>query len=221
MATSTTTTIFTPTPDDVFAVRRTLLNFLPAELVIDIVEHAEYWPKLSSTREAFSGPSSVSVGRDLGWCYLLSPALPSHPDVRVKPRRVAFNIECVSQCTYDSICSDYTLFEAAIIKPTDVSQNITPDPLEEHPERQIHSWNITNPTRWLIHDVPSTWKEGDRHKVVLDGQSSQEEEAAKAGSPLLLESLAPGDRVAVMVRGLIPGWMNCIYTITTDIHYSI
>lgn len=101
------------------------------------------------------------------------------------------------------ICSDYTLFQAAIIKSTDVSQNILLDPLEEHPERHIHNWNVSNPTRWLIHDVPPTWKEGDQHKVVLDGNSSSEQ----AGSPSLLGSLEQGDRVAVMVRGLV-SWLR-------------
>lgn len=217
----TSCSVFVPSSEDVFSVRRVLLNFLPAELVIDIVEWAEYWPKVSSTREAFSGPNTVSNSGEDEWCYLLTPPIPCDPDVKVKPRRVTFNVDCISECTYDSICSNFTQFQAAIIKPTDVSQNIMLDPLEDHPERQIHSWNITNPTRWLVQDVPSTWKAGDQHKVVLDGQSSLEQEAVKSGSPLLLDGLGSGDRVAVMVRGLIPGWMNCIYTITTDIHYSI
>ncbi|KAG2004800.1 hypothetical protein CC2G_003319 [Coprinopsis cinerea AmutBmut pab1-1] len=211
---------YSPTIEDVFSVRRLLLHFVPAELAISIVELAEYWPRVTTTREAFSGPGVIPTGGSDGeWCYSLSPPIPSDPERGIKPRRITFHLECVSECTYDSICSTFTLFHAAIIKPQDISQNIMRDPVEEYPERTVHSWNISNPKRWLVQDIAFTWPEGMREQIVWDEDDAAE--GSKQGLDPLLHNLTSGDRIAVMVRGLIPGWMNCVYTITTDIHYSI
>ncbi|TFK19773.1 hypothetical protein FA15DRAFT_659644 [Coprinopsis marcescibilis] len=232
---------YTPTQEDVFAVRRHLLQYLPAELAVMITEYAQYWPSVSSTREALTGPASIQTGWDEEWCYLLSPPIPTYEGLTVKPRRVNFTISCDAECTYEGVCSGSTVFEAAVIKSNDVAQNILLEPIEVYPERQIHRWNITNPNRWLIHDIESPesslelgakrqFSLGEPQETVPSQLSETNAGSdSKAGPELptgtvpdtLLETLTPGDRVAVMVRGLIPGWMNCIYTITTDIQYSI
>lgn len=204
---------YLPTVPDVFHVQHALLHFVPAELAALILEMAEYWPAVTSTREALTGPMTA-LSYEAEWCYLLTPPIPSS-----KVRQITFNIESMSGCMFNSICSEYTNFAAAIIKPYDVSQNIMLDNLEDCPERQIHEWNISQPQRWLVQDIQRSWPQGHRKELVWDRDHAHEE--AKTGRSPLLHRLTKGDRVAVMVRGLIPGWMNCIYNITTSVQYSI
>jgi len=85
-----------------------LLNFVPAELAIMIVDEAEYWPKVSSTKEALTGASVVRrAGKDKEWCYAISPALPYLPGTITKARRIEITVESVANCTYDRACPDF------------------------------------------------------------------------------------------------------------------
>jgi len=201
---------YVPTQSDVFAVRDFLLDFVPAEVALIIVDLAEYWPQLSATRESLSGPNSLSgVKRDDEWCYLVSPPLPYYPGTITAAREITFSIECGAACTFDKICSSYTLFNAAIVKSTDLSRKTLYEPLEANPERHVRSGMISDPSRWLVKDIPLGWAVGSREKLVWDDQES------------LLRNLASGDRVALMIKGVRPGWMNCIYDVSVDIRYSI
>ena len=92
------------------------------------------------------------------------------------------------------LCSSYTIFHAAVVKPQDLSQDKLLEPLEAKPERYIHSSTISDPSRYLVQDVPWAWPVGSQHKIVFD-QSGEDTS--------LLETLASGDRVAVMVKGLV------------------
>lgn len=92
---------YAPSQEDVFSARRLLLQRLPAELAIAIVDLAEYWPKVTSTREAFTGPATVPSGAE-EWCYVLSPPIPSYPGLNIQPHRVTFNLEAVEKSTYHS-----------------------------------------------------------------------------------------------------------------------
>ena len=91
---------FTPTPSDVLSLRHTLLHFVPLELANIIINDAEYWPVLTSSRDAFDGPALVSAhtgkeerkdGKD-GWCYVVSPEVPKLDEVYVKVQRVKFSV---------------------------------------------------------------------------------------------------------------------------------
>ncbi|KAJ2933899.1 hypothetical protein H1R20_g3191, partial [Candolleomyces eurysporus] len=153
----------------------------------------------------------------------------------MKPREVKFTLDCVAGCTYDSICSSSTTFNAAIVKAKDLTQNVLYEPLEATPERHINEWTISDPTRWQVQEVPSSWPVGSRHELAwkdsdddavvnAPGPADPEADAPSEPSqpsPSLIDKLASGDRVAVMVQGMIPGWLNCIYTVTTEIYYSI
>ncbi|KAJ2912818.1 hypothetical protein MD484_g7596, partial [Candolleomyces efflorescens] len=242
---------YTPSIADVFAVRRHLLHFVPAEIAVEIVELAQYWPKVSATREAFTGPASVpGIRRDGEWCYNLTPPLPFYPGATMKPREVKFTLDCAAGVTYDSICSSSTTFNAAIVKAKDLTQNILYEPLEATPERHINDWTISDPTRWLVQEVPIVWPVGSRHELLWkdDHDESELKEPEPVPVPVpevnstsnstptdntdapvpsapspnsLLDKLSSGDRVAVMVQGMIPGWLNCVYTVTTEVFYSI
>ncbi|KAF5339851.1 hypothetical protein D9611_009082 [Ephemerocybe angulata] len=204
---------FIPTQADVFAARRILLDFVPAELAIMIVDFAEYWPQLTSKREALSGaPSVPGVKRDGEWCYAISAPLPYFPKTITAPRQVKFTLECVAACTYDRVCANDTIFNAAIVKSKDLSKNTLYEPLEANPERHVRAATLSDPGRWLVHDVPYGWAVGSKQEITWDCTSKES---------ALLDSLVCGDRVALMVKGMAPGWMNCIYSVTTEIRYSI
>ena len=91
---------FTPTPSDVLSLRYTLLHFVPLELANIIINDAEYWPVLTTSRDAFDGPALVSAhtgkeerkdGKD-GWCYVVSPQVPKLAETYVKVQRVKFSV---------------------------------------------------------------------------------------------------------------------------------
>jgi len=66
-----------PSEDDVAAVRKDLLNFLPLELVDVILDTAEYWPRVSTLQEI-----PIVVVNNQTCCYLITDPMPgpSHPD---------------------------------------------------------------------------------------------------------------------------------------------
>ncbi|RXW18216.1 hypothetical protein EST38_g7639 [Candolleomyces aberdarensis] len=237
MTTIPSPSMYTPSIEDVFAVRRHLLNFVPAEIAVVIVELAEYFPKVSATREAFTGPASVpGIRRDGEWCYVLSPPLPSRPGVTMKPREVKFTLDCAAGCTYDSICSSSTTFNAAIVKAKDLTQNILYEPLEAAPERHINDWTISDPTRWLVQEVPLSWPVGSRHELawkdVVDEDAvdndkvnapatsadAEPEAEAEAGAPSGTCTLAFINRQTRFWRS---GRCHGAWHVTTEIYYSI
>lgn len=68
-----------PTADDVIAVRFFFLRYLPVELINDITNMAEYWPKVEVLRAtAFQVHASLSNGvdHDARWCYAVTPSIP-------------------------------------------------------------------------------------------------------------------------------------------------
>ncbi|KIM38522.1 hypothetical protein M413DRAFT_447753 [Hebeloma cylindrosporum] len=70
---------YVPTPNDVFATRRYLLERVPAELANLILDEASYWPKVSS--RVIAGDRNLIVSaiasenNDASRCCLLSPTL--------------------------------------------------------------------------------------------------------------------------------------------------
>lgn len=139
------------------------------------------------------------------------------------------------------ICSSSTTFKAAIVKAKDLTQNILHEPLEATPERHINDWTISDPTRWLVQEVPTSVPVGSRHELVWkkdevkdevkDEEVKDEEvkeesrsssdsnsnsspssnglvanastDEAPSSEPSLLDKLDCGDRVAVMVQGMV------------------
>ncbi|KAF8178933.1 hypothetical protein BJ912DRAFT_983471 [Pholiota molesta] len=67
------------TPEDIVRVQRLLLHFVPTELADAIIDLAEYWPYVGTSRNDFSTSYSALEAPDSNaqWCYLVSPEVPS------------------------------------------------------------------------------------------------------------------------------------------------
>ncbi|KAJ3778280.1 hypothetical protein FB446DRAFT_521700 [Lentinula raphanica] len=127
-------------PKDIQDVRELLRRLLPLELIENILEEAEYWPRIHAerTRDIFVDSRQIynhQLGYQSTWCYLLSPPLPPvrSDSVRLKARRVEIQIKAFHEGAL--ICNSYpslhpsslsiisdspgppSSFEAIIVKP--------------------------------------------------------------------------------------------------------
>lgn len=225
---SSTPPTYTPTPTDVLSLRQTLLHFVPLELANIIINDAEYWPALTSSRDAFSGPALVSVpshtkndleeredGKD-GWCYLISPAVPRLDETYVKVQRVKFSVEVFYEtpeggCEGESTGANSWL-EATILPPSPSSPLPSFPNLEyQYPETSPTPFTPKHPERWFIQSNKSMTSERV-YDITWDSDDS-------GGG--FVDSLKSGDRVGVMCRDLYKGWVNCIYTVRVDVFHSV
>ncbi|KAK8229030.1 hypothetical protein HDK90DRAFT_468528 [Phyllosticta capitalensis] len=133
---------FTPLVGDVHAVKRALMRppcSLPIELVISILDYAEYWPVLARAErhDRVRYTAATTPGNSVADLYLASPPLPVPEGedgelVRATPREVRFCIRsrdqgwvsqdrrglaigCRSVHPYEH---SYSWFDASIIRPT-------------------------------------------------------------------------------------------------------
>lgn len=87
------------TPEDVIAVRLHLLHFFPAELAQQILDDAEYWPRVSST---FAPPDELRLTTRANAfiatkCCVVTPPIPAVEGVSVRARRVRFRMRSHDQ----------------------------------------------------------------------------------------------------------------------------
>ncbi|KAF8176375.1 hypothetical protein K438DRAFT_1607571 [Mycena galopus ATCC 62051] len=120
-------------PEDVFQVRRFLVNFLPQELVNNVLDEAKYWPRIRSNRDRVlvvdaspRNKNDASLRCLVARAFLVSEAL-GGPLARLRVKLVEFDIfshdqgwggnpadEGTLPGTYNG---SYTWCEAAILRP--------------------------------------------------------------------------------------------------------
>jgi len=86
-----------PRPEDVYNVRKLLLNFVPMELAVSMVEEAEYWPK-ATLSAAFT--TTTKINEHSGpFCCLVTPRLSNWLgiDEKFQVRRVDFGFQSHDQ----------------------------------------------------------------------------------------------------------------------------
>ncbi|KAF8968110.1 hypothetical protein BDZ97DRAFT_1916334 [Flammula alnicola] len=110
------------TPQDVFDVRGYLLEYIPTELANQILDEAQYWPKVSCKYEPLGEPTLMVASRyHIGTeCCLLSPKIPEVRDAS-KIVKVCFKIESrdegwIGQALRGQYQRSRTWSEAAIVR---------------------------------------------------------------------------------------------------------
>ncbi|KAJ7234765.1 hypothetical protein B0H12DRAFT_1258577 [Mycena haematopus] len=121
-------------PDDVFQVRRFLVEFLPIELVNIILDEAKYWPRIRSTRDR----TEIIIAyyrnnNNASFCCLVTPPFPvpealGGPSARLHVKLVEFDVLSNDQGWCDhpqdkgTYNGSYTWLEAAILRPGTVKR---------------------------------------------------------------------------------------------------
>ncbi|KAJ7312989.1 hypothetical protein DFH08DRAFT_658545, partial [Mycena albidolilacea] len=234
---------------DVFQVRRFLLHFLPPELVNTILDDAEYWPRIRSTRDRILiADASPNNNHNASLRCLLAPAFPTSaalggPSARLRVELVQFDLVSNDQGwggnpqdegTYNG---SYTWFEAAILRP-----RTAPKP---HGWRRwaamlgSHRFSPTRPlfevtdaagrSRWLIQTNRCATRETMHHTIIWqtcgpDGglvEPRSGEELGNGDGAGFVELLAPEDRIGIVARAKFPGWVNCVHSASVVVYYAV
>ncbi|KAJ7256225.1 hypothetical protein B0H12DRAFT_1112850 [Mycena haematopus] len=233
-------------PDDVFQVRRFLVDFLPPELVNTILDEAKYWPRIRSTRDRILIVSaSSSSDHDASLRCLVTPPFPvpealGGPSARLHVKLVEFNILSNDQGwggnpqdegTYNG---SYTWFEAAILRP-----GTAPEPQgwrrlatmlgasRFRPARPL--FEVTDQdgrSRWLVQTNRCATSQALDHSVVWqpDGSPTSSGDLKENGSgdgAGFIELLAPEDRIGIVARARFPGWMNYVRSVNIVVYYAV
>ncbi|KJA19745.1 hypothetical protein HYPSUDRAFT_204331 [Hypholoma sublateritium FD-334 SS-4] len=269
------------TPEGVIAVRLHLLHFIPAELVQQILDDAEYWPRVCCT---FEPPEELrlrttrSNAFNAAQCCVVTPPIPVLEGVPVRARRVRFRIRSHDQGWGGEAApgpyeNSHTWFEALVIRgyrdaggrhsanaEEEISEMLEDRDAYPHmqhgglllranefpattlffglfggaPARTMTLTTVMNPRAGA--DAPDVWgvqrnRRADReermHEVVWNPRadpSDEETDPRLTGSSLgvgFVDSLQPGDRVAVVARALYPGWENCVRSVSVEICLSV
>ncbi|TFK32369.1 hypothetical protein BDQ12DRAFT_638797, partial [Crucibulum laeve] len=123
---------YDPSQEDVYAVRKFLIAFVPPELANIILDEAEYWPCVRcGSATPVSIAASDSPDSDSKWCYLVTPPIfrGQHEDPEgerlVKVRRIKFRFNSCDQGwggdpeLAGPYQGSWTWFEAAIYRHFD------------------------------------------------------------------------------------------------------
>jgi hypothetical protein len=88
-----------PTVDDFLAVQALFLRFLPLELAYSIMNVAEYWPRIETSRAnvlQVSAHLSNGLSNNASWCYFITSSIPEREgpgegaEFHAKVQRVRF-----------------------------------------------------------------------------------------------------------------------------------
>ncbi|KAJ6482579.1 hypothetical protein C8R45DRAFT_1215344 [Mycena sanguinolenta] len=222
------------TPDDVFQVRRCLLNYLPPELVNTILDEAEYWPRIRSTRNRLLVVhASSSSDSNASLRCLVTPPFPAAqalggPSAHLRVKLVKFDIVSNDQGwggdpqDHGSYIGSYTWFEAVILRraPQPEGRRLSPArPLFEVADQEGRS-------RWLVQTNRCATVQAETHSIVwradgMESASGDREENGSGDGAGFIGLLAPEDCIGIVARARFPGWVNCVRSVSVVVYYAV
>ncbi|KAG7441458.1 uncharacterized protein BT62DRAFT_478816 [Guyanagaster necrorhizus] len=233
-----------PSDDEVISVKRTLNNYLPVEIIDDILDFAQYWSCIRERRRIQVRAAAVPTGETFpkaDWCYIVSPPVPQD----AKVRSVKFVIESCDQGyggepehrgTYEG---SWTWFEAAIIcgEPWWLSE-VLRMPVDLYREGLEFPEDVRSAARAA--EVRSREEEGSRwhvgvnvtaqgfykeHTIIWPRTNEKTKQRTMRGlvglSHEFVRLLEPGDRVALMAMAMFPAWINKVKGASIDVFYTL
>ncbi|KAJ6564632.1 hypothetical protein B0H19DRAFT_1259052 [Mycena capillaripes] len=235
-------------PDDVFQVRRFLVEFLPPELVNTILDDAQYWPRIRCTSNAATVHASSNSYHNASLRCLITPAFPSSetlggPAACLRVKLIKFGIFSHDQGwgghpqDHGTYQGSYTWFEATILRPGKAPAlegwrrwALALGYTKFRPIRPL--FEVTNwcepDGRWRVQTNRCTISEPKYHTIVWQAEGSEgsdiPSEFEKNGSgdgAGFIERLAPGDRIGVVARAMFPGWVNHVGLIEVIVYYAV
>ncbi|TFK92240.1 hypothetical protein K466DRAFT_595388 [Polyporus arcularius HHB13444] len=230
-------------------VRAILLQLgLPAELVLEIMELAEYYPTISAERSDKVTIRADQHTRD-NYCsallYLVSPPLPDCREGESwRMKKVTWTIEGHDQGWGGdhprTFIGAYSWYEACIFRPRTDGDALAAE-AEDLEYLDTHNLyrtpdDVQGKTHWDL--VPNgdslVWRvqgnrvaKGDFERYVVEWKAGEEIDAADAeehgrGTGAgFLDALKPGDRVGLWMRALYPGWSNTIRGARVELMYDV
>ncbi|THV02253.1 hypothetical protein K435DRAFT_836588 [Dendrothele bispora CBS 962.96] len=236
---------FGPSEDGVEVVRQFLLNFiqpstLPPELVDEIIDLAQYWPRVRTHCEV---PTRVGNGELC--CYLVTPPISAETSRPLRHRRVReirFKVrshdqgwggEYGHQGTYNG---SWTWFEAVILPPPAMLGNpkwyqevlTGPTRLKSNVLQTVSLVQDGQPRRWFIQCNVTASGMTREHTVTwtIDGTDHEEQRYDQFKGRVdrgheAVRLLKPGDRLAMIAKALFPGWVNHVISASAEIIYYL
>ncbi|KAF8657970.1 hypothetical protein AX16_002131 [Volvariella volvacea WC 439] len=216
-----------PTPQDVSQARKHLIKLLPVELADEILQQAEYWPRLVSYVEEDVRVDAEAPRFDALFAYIASEEIPKLSGIRVE--KVRFEIRSRDQgwggdpglvLPYDGA---WSWFDAIILSEAE-SQSLRLRDLVKPGDVNMGDIQDLDNRTWVVqrnkradpeertHEV--VWKRGECRPLNMDEDGS-------GNGPGFVESLKGGDRIALVARARYPGWANLVKKATIEIFYSI
>ncbi|KAK0199698.1 hypothetical protein DFS33DRAFT_184481 [Desarmillaria ectypa] len=234
-----------PSGDDVISVKRVLNHYLPVEIIDDILDFAQYWPRIHERRRiGLKAVAFHQVGETFPkaeWCYTVSPPIPQNAKVCA----VEFVIESCDQGhggepehrgTYEG---SWTWFEAAIIRgepwwlsevlrmPVDLYQEglELPDDVRSAARAAEVRSREAEGSRWHIGVNVTAIGLYKEHTIVWPRTDEEIKQRSMKGlvglSHEFVKLLEPGDRVALMARAMFPAWINKVKCASIDVFYTL
>jgi len=220
-----------------------------ADIIIEMAQY--WPKMSSRIDRTLSVTASRSERNNASCCCLVTQRIPKrklHPgedpeiSMKVRPRIVRFLMKSHDQGWSDNrqdhgtYSGSWTWMEAAILR----SSPDTPDPWwwDVHSstgpisEPTTHGEAVnpnTGKTRWLVQRNVCASGESKYHEVIWTDSDDDDDESAledsrqtgRGSGQAFVQSLLPGDRVAVFARALFPGWVNYAEEVEVDIFYSV
>ncbi|OSD08373.1 hypothetical protein PYCCODRAFT_1462613 [Trametes coccinea BRFM310] len=253
------------TPANLRAVRALLARLgLPAELVLKIIDEAEYYPAMrASLRGSRTLRAIDDCQRPGGSCAarlcLVAPPLPGPAqDETWRVRRVAWDLDGRDQGwggeAPGTFRGAYSWYEACIIRPLPTADNAPTSaedgpaadidglaqwfaaarkycaPKDARPDLEAIGYTLvpngrTDAFVWLVQRNRVAVKQFAHYRVEwAAGQhvdSADAEENGRGTGEGFLETLQPGDRLAMWMRAQYPGWANTVTAPSVEVLYDV
>ncbi|KAF8176401.1 hypothetical protein K438DRAFT_1727335 [Mycena galopus ATCC 62051] len=235
-------------PEDVFQVRRFLVDFLPPELVNTILDEAKYWPRIRSSRDRLLVVQASSKNQNnASLRCLVTPAFPPSealggPSTRLRVKFIELGVLSHDQGwggdpnDVGTYTGSFTWFEAAILRPGTAPElqgwrrwATMLGSQRFHPARPL--LEVPNPaggSRWLVQTNRCATGEEMHHNIVWradgpesDSTSDHVEENGSGDGAGFIELLAPEDRIGIIARARFPGWVNFVRSVNIVVYYAV
>ncbi|KAJ6516901.1 hypothetical protein C8R47DRAFT_1088595 [Mycena vitilis] len=233
-------------PDDVFQVRRCLLDFLPPELVNTILDEAQYWPRIRCKSGAVTVHASTNSYHNASSRCLISPAFPTSEALGGSAARLRVKLVEIGILSHDqgwfgsphiqgTYIGSNTWFEAAILRPGAIPKSqlegwrgwsLALGCTRFLPERPLYE--VTNSAeksgRWRVQTNQCGSMAPKYHTISWRTDESDPTEVEKSGSGAgagFLEALTAGDTIAIVARAMYPGWINHVRLVEIAAYYAV
>ncbi|KAI0807681.1 hypothetical protein C8Q74DRAFT_1313396 [Fomes fomentarius] len=210
---------------------------LPAELVLEIMDLAEYYPAVYAQREGAVHLRSDSHTRQnhcSSLLYLISPPIPGGLEgENWRMRKVTWTVEGRDQGWGGQFLGTfreaYSWYEATIFRPLPhPSTTRTWTTSDVQARLREMNWSLVpngGDFVWHIQSNRVRSREFERHIIEWKaGEVADTEDASVRGcgdGAGFLDALQPGDRVGLWMRAMYPGWENHVMEAGVRLMYDV
>ncbi|KAJ7759796.1 hypothetical protein DFH07DRAFT_741078 [Mycena maculata] len=236
---------------DVVTVRDILLHFFSQELVYIILDLADYWAQVKSTRTQLLQVAARKPQTIVSLCYLVTP--PILDGYRHKSETIRLKVTRVKFTTVDQgwaanwrvadTWDGYIWFETAIMRSNEAPDHALPDAwlwlaraidatvkmdVAHGYDAVLEVKDAAHDGRWTVQQSFRPSGESRRRLVAWDADDTATPRAESelpregAGDGVgFIAGLRPGDRIGVFASAKYPGYANFVKSVEVSVYYSL